>query len=78
MGRDRFDAQFRVGARADTVWDRLTTFAGTPYEGDPGDPGDLRADQLWLPGFDASATVLDSEAPNRLVARKDHEPAAGS
>ncbi|MDX2380484.1 MAG: hypothetical protein QNM02_12090 [Acidimicrobiia bacterium] len=78
MGRDRFDAQFRVGARLDRVWDRLTTFAGTPYEGDPGDPGDLRADQLWLPGFDASATVLASEAPNRLVARKDHEPCGGT
>jgi S1-C subfamily serine protease len=78
MTRDRFDARFTVDAPVDSVWERLTTFAGTPFEGDPGDPGDLRADQLWLPGFDASATVLASDASSRLVARKDHDPCAGT
>ena len=43
MGRDRFEASFRVDAPVDAVWERLTTFAGTPYEGDPGDPADLGA-----------------------------------
>lgn len=78
MGRDRFDSRFVIDAPIDEVWKRLTTFSGTPYEGDPGDPADIGPDQLWLPGFDASATVLTSEAPTRLAARKDHDPCGGT
>jgi hypothetical protein len=78
VGRDRFDSRLRVDAPVEAVWERLTTFAGTPFEGDPGDPADLGPDQLWLPGFDASATVLTSEAPALLVARKDHDPCGGT
>jgi hypothetical protein len=32
----------------------------------------------WLPGFDSRATVVESEAPHRLVATKDEEPCAGT
>lgn len=78
MGRDRFDARFRVDTPVEAVWEQLTTFAGTPYEGDPGDPADIGSDQLWLPGFDASATVLAGEPPSHLVARKDHDPCGGT
>jgi hypothetical protein len=78
MGRNRFDSRFRVAASVDRVWERLTTFAGTPYEGDPGDPADLATDQMWLPGFDASATVVTADEPSRLVARKDHDPCGGT
>ncbi len=78
MGRDRFDSRFTVDAQVAAVWERLTTFDGTQYEDDPGDPGDLREDQLWLPGFDASATLLASDAPSSLVVRKDHDPCGGT
>lgn len=75
MTRDRFDARFTIDAPPAGVWERLTTFA--PAIGHA-DGVDLGPDQLWLPGFDASATVLTSEAPARLVARKDRDPCGGT
>ena len=59
-------------APIDEVWKRLTTFSGTPYEGDPGDPADIGPDQLWLPGFDASATVAPRSTRGDVERKAGH------
>jgi hypothetical protein len=65
---DRFEATFVLAVDRRTAWRRLTEH---PL-------GDDRADQLWLPGFDSSATVVAADQPNQLQATKDDEPCAGT
>ena len=65
---DGFEATFRVRMTPEEAWARLT--AGR-------DEGRLD-DHLWLPGFDARATVVEADPPHRLQATKDDEPCAGT
>ena len=68
MSTDGFEATFRLQVDRTTAWRRLT--------GD--DAGTEPGAHLWLPGFDAQATVTDVEPLRRLRATKDDEPCAGT
>ena len=69
---DPFEATFRVTVDRPTAWRRLTeaTLAASASADAP--------TRLRLPGLDAAATVVESDAPGRLRATKDEEPFAGT
>ena len=67
MTPDRFETTFRIRIDRDTAWRRLTENATSDER-----------DQLWLPGFDSQATIVDADPPGRLHATKDDEPCAGT
>lgn len=71
MTTDGFEATFRLRVDRDTAWQRLTS---RPLDDDE----NADHDQLWLPGFDSAATVIDAEPPDRLQATKDDQPCAGT
>lgn len=63
--RDHFEATFVVGVDRGVAWDRL---AGRRTEDGA----------VWLPGFDAAATLDEEVAGERLRATKADEPCAGT
>jgi hypothetical protein len=65
---DRFEATFRLRLGAAEAWARLVG----------GDEVVRAGGSVWLPGFDARATVVEADAPHRLRATKDDEPCAGT
>lgn len=71
MTTDRFEATFRLRVDRVTAWQRLTS---RPLNQDENPDHD----QLWLPGFDSAATVIDADPPDRLQATKDDQPCAGT
>ena len=68
MTGEGFEATFSIEVRRGLAWLRLTET--------PSDP-DVEG-HLWLPGFDSSVTVVDSDPHHRLRATKDEEPCAGT
>jgi hypothetical protein len=75
--KDRFEATFSVDLAPTEVWSAIARrTVGTPEEtrGDDAVVGE----QVWLPGFDGTAAVLES-APNKsLRMRKDTMPCEGT
>lgn len=65
---DLFEVVFSIQVPRDTAWRRLTE---TPSAGNA-------QEQMWLPGFDSSVTVVEADAQNRLRVTKDDEPCAGT
>lgn len=63
---DGFRAEFAVDVPLGRVWKRLTA---SPTES---------ADGYWLPGFDATGTVIDRTDSEHLLLRKDADPCGGS
>jgi hypothetical protein len=61
-----FRAEFAVDLPLGRVWDRLTA-----------SPTDS-ADGYWLPGFDATGTVIERADSEHLLLRKDSDPCGGS
>jgi hypothetical protein len=68
MTPDGFEATFRLRIDRETAWRRLTENGASSDEGE----------QVWLPGFDSQATIVDAEPPRRLHGTKDDEPCAGT
>lgn len=65
---DGFEATFRIQLDRPTAWARVVG----------GEEAVAPGDQLWLPGFDSRATVQEIDEAQRLLARKDDEPCAGT
>src|SRR5262249_51633007 len=63
MTADRFEATFTVSVEREVAWQRLT---------------DDLDDKGWLPGFDATVAVVDTDDTRQLHATKTDEPCAGT
>lgn len=75
--KDRFEATFTVDLAPAEVWAAIARrTVGAPEETRGGDAA--VGEQVWLPGFDGTAAVLES-APNKaLRVRKDTMPCEGT
>jgi hypothetical protein len=75
--KDKFEATLRVDLAPDAVWDAVARRdLKTPEMTRPTDAA--AGTQVWLPGFDSTAEVLESVPGKLLRMRKDCQPCEGT
>ena len=73
---DKFEATFTVSIAPDVAWSRIARRDLVEHEKTR--DKDATAGQVWLPGFDSTAEILESVPGKLLRVRKDHQPCEGT